>query len=254
MRIWLWGEYMKLDHIVINIDEIYQKDKGIINEIRSKGFPYEPNWGKGTSGFKASNLWIGNEYFEMIRILKLTGGGWVPEWTRKYNEGHRGMICLMLDVDDIDTTYCYLHSKGLLVTHPKWLEFKWFFNLFTRRMPWRNCYIPFFDGVPFQIGFQEMKDEKSRTFMRQYMVPNSRDNEINGINKIIIKGQFTENDFYMISTIFCNRAFRDELSLKVQLTLNQSIEFMKAPFYQIEIYTDSNKRTFFEIENIKVYC
>ncbi|MCI8410017.1 MAG: hypothetical protein HFJ09_12230 [Lachnospiraceae bacterium] len=31
--------------------------------------------------------------------------------------------------------------------------------MLTRRMLWRNCYIPFFDNVPFQIGFQEMKDE-----------------------------------------------------------------------------------------------
>lgn len=134
---------MKLDHFVINIDKKYQKDEAIINYIRSAGFPYEPKWGKGTKGFKVSNLWIGNEYLEMVNILRDDGGGWVQEWTKKYNDGHRGMICLMLDIENMDELYQTLSQKNIHVTLPKWLEFKWFFNLFTRRMPWRNCYIPF---------------------------------------------------------------------------------------------------------------
>ena len=38
-----------------------------------------------------------------------------------------------------------------------------------------------------------MRDEKSVEFMRQYMVPNSKDNGINGIEEIKIKGAFTES-------------------------------------------------------------
>lgn len=245
---------MKLDHFVINVDKKYQTDKTIIDCIRANGFPYEPKWGKGTKGFKVSNLWIGNEYFEMIRILKPDGGGWIEEWTRKYNKGHRGMICLMFDVEGIDTIYHSLNRKNIPVTQPKWLEFKWFFSLLTRRMPWRNCYIPFFEGIPLQIGFQEMKDEKSRDFMNQYMVPNSRDNGIKGINKVIIKGQFTENDFDLISTVFGNTAYKHETSIKIKLPLNQIIEFVTDIYYKIDIYTDSSKGDFIEIENIKLYC
>lgn len=246
---------MKIDHLVINVDKRYQEDKSIIDNIRAKGFPYEPKWGKGTKGFKASNLWIGNEYFEMIRILKSNGGGWIEEWTKRYNQDHRGMICLMLDVEDIDRIYHLLKDKDIQVTEPEWLEFKWFFNLLTRRMPWRNCYIPFFEGVPFQIGFQEMKDEKSRDFMNQYMVPNSRENGIDGINRIIIKGKFSKDDFEMISTVFENKTiYKQETSIRVELSSAQYIEFVVDGAYQMEIYTDSNKGNSIDIENIRLYC
>ena len=245
---------MKLDHFVINVDKNYQADETIINYIRSKGFPYEPKWGNGTAGFKVSNLWIGNEYFEMVHIMKPDGGGWVEEWSRKYNQGHRGVICLMLDVRKIDEIHDSLNRKGIDVTQPEWLEFKWFFNLLTRRMPWRNCYVPFFEGVPMQIGFQEMKDEKSRDFMNQYMVPNSRDNGIMGINRVIVKGQFTENDLAMISAIFGELAHKNESIIKVVLPSTQIIEFVSDTYYQTEIYTDSSRGDFIEIENVRVNC
>mgnify|MGYP000877496221 FL=1 len=58
---------MKLDHFVVNIDKKYQKDEKNISNI-SDSIPYEPKWGKGTKGFKVSNLWIGNEYLEMVHV------------------------------------------------------------------------------------------------------------------------------------------------------------------------------------------
>ena len=103
---------MKIDHLVVNVDEKYHNDNNIIKSIRENNFPHEPKWGKGTKGFKVSNLWIGNEYLEMIRILKENGGGWIQEWITKYNYGHRGMICLMLNVADIDITYQALTEKA----------------------------------------------------------------------------------------------------------------------------------------------
>ncbi len=248
---------MKLDHLVVNVDKKYQTDKSIIDNIRTAGFPYEPKWGKGTGGFKVSNLWIGNEYFEMVHILKSNGGGWIPEWTKRYNHGHRGMICLMLDVENIDEIYSLLKSRNVQVTPPQWLEFKWFFNLLTRRMPWRNCYMPFFEGVEFQIGFQQMQDEKARDFMSQYMVPNSRDNGIIGIDNVIIKGQFTKQDFEMIVAVFGDKIsdnLLDETSVKVNLSSTQSIEFVKDKHCQLEVYTDSVKEKSIHIENIKIYC
>lgn len=246
---------MKLDHFVINIDEKYQKNKSIIEYIRNASFPYEPKWGKGTKGFKVSNLWIGNEYLEMVNILRSDGGGWIEEWTQKYKEGHRGMICLMLDTENIDDLYQDFNKRNISVTVPKWLEFKWFFNLFTRRMPWRNCYLPFFENVPFQIGFQEMKDEKSRDFMNQYMVPNARDKGIDGINKVIIRGAYTNSDFSMLKDIFGNLVQEESSTLvSVELPTKQLIEFTFDITYQVEFYTNSTAGKCIEIENVKVYC
>ncbi|WP_406242438.1 hypothetical protein ACF3M2_19685 [Tissierella carlieri] len=104
---------LRIDHLVINIDEKYQIDNDTINSIRNSGYPYEPKWGKGTKGFKASNIWIGQEYFEMIRLLKKDGGGWRKEWVEKYNKGHRGLICIIFETNDLDKDYHRLKQKGL---------------------------------------------------------------------------------------------------------------------------------------------
>lgn len=244
---------MKLDHFVVNIDKKYQSIEENICKIRDV-VPYEPKWGKGTKGFKISNLWIGHQYFEMVHILKSNGGGWVPEWTTKFVQGHRGMICLMLDVPNIDFIVQNLKSNGVPVTEPKWLEFKWFFNLFTRRMPWRNSYIPFFDNVPFQIGFQEMKDDKSRAYMNQYMVPNSREKGIHGINRVVIKGDYSDNDFNAILAVFGDKAFKENNLIKVQLNENQTIEFIKEKEYHIDLFTDVNTNKSISIENLTLHC
>ena len=246
---------MKLDHFVLNIDEEYQKDKNMISVIRNVGFPYEPKWGKGTRGFRVSNLWIGHEYLEMVNILRDDGGGWVPEWTKRYHAGHRGMICLMLDTEHMDELHQSLMQKNISVTSPSWLEFKWFFNLLTRRMPWRNCYLPFFEQVPLQIGFQEMKDQKSRDFMNQYMVPNSRDNGIEGVQKVTIRGPFTSRDLGMLKTVFGSYPVSEsEDVISVCLPSQQEIEFVVDQSYQVELYTNRATGNYVEIENVKLFC
>ncbi len=244
------------DHLVINIDEAFQKDNNYINEIIDAGFPYKPSWGKGTKGFKVSNLWIGNEYFEMVNILRDDGGGWVNSWTELYNKGHRGLVCLMLDTKDLNNIYSLLKNKDINITIPEFLKFKWFFNLFTRTMPWRNSYIDFFEGVPLQIGFQEMKDDKSRKFMDEYMVPNSRENGILGIKKVLVKGPFTKNDIELLKKIF-NDYIINTTSITITLDKNQTLVFKKEKEYKIDIFTQCNnenlKNNKIEIENVTIY-
>ncbi|WP_153732783.1 hypothetical protein [Sporosarcina obsidiansis] len=245
---------MKIDHLVVNVDQKYQKDSVEIESIRDAGLPYEPKWGKGTRGFKASNIWIGNEYFEMIRLLKEDGGGWKLEWVEKYNRGHRGLICLMLDVDDLDTIYNELtNTNSINITEPTYLQFKWGFGLFTRTMPWRNSYFPFFEGIPLQIGLQQMKDEKSVEFMRQYMVPNARDKGINGIKEICITGPFTASDFELIHTIFKTKKSVDN-GVIIYLENDQKLIFESADEYNVHVISSSNNNNNSEvqIENILV--
>ena len=245
---------LRIDHLVVNIDKKYQTDKIEIQSIRNTGLSYEPKWGKGTKGFKASNIWIGNEYLEMIYLLKKDGGGWKPEWVEKYNKGHRGLICLMLDVDDLDKIYEeMINIYSISISEPKYLQFKWGFGLFTRTMPWRNSYFPFFEGIPLQIGLQQMKDEKSVEFMRQYMVPNARDNGINGIEEIKIKGAFTESDFELINTIFKTKESIDN-GVVIYLDNNQKLFFEKADEYKVIVTASSRniKHSEVKIENILI--
>lgn len=243
---------MKIDHIILNVDQKYQNDQDIVNEIKNTRFPYEPTWGKGTKGFKVSNLWVGDEYLEMVHIKKQDGGGWTKEWTNQYLNGHRGLICLMIEVDNLDEIYQRLCNKGVNLTQPEWLEFKWFFNLFTRRMPWRNSYAPFFENVPFQIGFQEMKDDQARDFMHQYMVPNAKDHGINGIYQVIIKGPYSENDFKLIELLFDQVKISNH-QIDVQLDDHYAITFERTDEYQVELYTDSKTNQQLLIENVHIH-
>lgn len=244
------------DHLVININEGYQKDNKCINAIIEAGFPYKPTWGKGTRGFKVSNLWIGNEYFEMVNILKEDGGGWVEAWTKLYKNGHRGLICLMLDTNSLDNIYNVFRDRNINITTPEFLKFKWFFNLFTRTMPWKNSYINFFEGAPLQIGFQEMKDDKARKFMEEYMVPNSRENEILGIKKIVVKGSFNQNDIEVIEKIFSEYII-NTTPITIKLDKNQTLIFEKDKEYKVDIFTQCNNEKFKNkkilIENVTIY-
>lgn len=243
---------MKLDHIVINVNKDYQTSSTMIDDIRKTGLIYDPKKGKGTSGFKVSNIWIGKEYFEMVNVRNTSGGGWIPKWTELYNFGHRGMICLMIDTDELDSVYTNLLQSNIFVSTPKWLEFKWFFSLFTRRMPWRNLYLPFFHKVPFQIGFQQMKDSKSRDLMNQFMIPNSQENNINGITKIEIFGKFCEADFDMIKLVFKNV---EQIDNKLTLLLDkQAISFHISDTYYVNVYTDSTKNKTASIHNLNIKC
>jgi len=244
------------DHLVINVNECYQKDNEYINEIIEAGFPYKPNWGKGTRGFKVSNLWIGNEYFEMVNILKKDGGGWLESWTELYNNGHRGLVCLMLNTNNLDNVYNEFQNRNINITAPKFLRFKWFFNLFTRTMPWRNSYINFFEGVPLQIGLQQMKDDKARKFMEEYMVPNSKENEILGIKKVIVRGSFTSGDIELINKIFKEYIIKTH-PITVNLANNQTLIFQEDKEYKVDIFTQCDNVNFknkkIEIENITIY-
>lgn len=245
---------MKIDHIVLNIDEKYQKNSSVIKDIRDTGLLYKPENGKGTSGFKASNIWIGNEYFEMINIIKSDGGGWVPEWTELYNKGHRGMVCLMLDVDNIEDLYEKFNDKGIEITKPKWLEIKLFLGVFKKRMPWKNSYLPFFSEVPFQIGFQQLKDKKTKEFMHKRMIPNSKENGINGISEIRIYGKFDDDDFNLINKIFENHIIEKDNRIDILLDSNQKLIFEKSNMYNIILKTESEYNRSTEIENIKILC
>lgn len=246
----------KFDHFVINIDSDYQNNKSTIRKIIDTGFPYKPTWGKGTSGFKASNLWIGNEYFEMINILKPNGGGYKSEWVNLYNKGHRGLVCIMLDVADINEVYDTLTEKEIYITKPEFLKFKWFFNLFTRTMPWQNSYIKFLEGIPLQIGFQQMKDEKSRKFMEEYMVTNSKDNDITGISEIVVKGSLTNADEKLIETIFDKYIIQKE-PLTIRLNSEQLIVFQNSENFNTDIFTICNNPDLSDkkvsIENVTIY-
>jgi hypothetical protein len=233
---------MRIDHLVVNVDRNVHEDQAFIKEVKTLGLPYEPKWGKGTKGFKVSNLWIGNEYFEMVRMKKKDGGGWVESWTEAYNDGHRGLIGFALDVEDIEAVYKEFLSRNIEISPPEPLRFRWFFNLFTRTMPWKNSYLSRFEGVPFQFFLQQMNDEKSLAFMQQYMVPNSREQNIQGISQVNIYGAWTQKDKKLLKDIFTDVVVQDGM---ISISLgSQRICCMDAETYSVEVLLDCRNDEF----------
>lgn len=224
---------MKIDHLVVNVDSYVQEDKNFINKVHSIGLPYEPKWGKGTKGFKVSNIWIGNEYFELIRIKSKDGGGWIESWTEDYHKEHRGLIGFALEVEDIEATYQSLNRQNIHVTKPEPLKFKWFFNLLSKTMPWKNSYLPKFEGMPFQFFLQQLNDEKSKALMQKYMVPNSREKNINGILEIKVYGILTERDKDIIKSLFQDYKI-DHKTITVSLE-KQIITFIDSKKHFVEV-------------------
>ena len=68
-------------------------------------------------------------------------------------------------------------------------KYKLFYGLLSISLPWKNAYIPIFEGVPFQLEFQQINNEKGKEKMVKQMNPISRDNG------------FTENSHGLIENV-----------------------------------------------------
>ena len=236
----------------MNVSSDVQESKEMIERIRLAGLPYEPKRGKGTKGFKVANIWIGNEYLEMVRIKKVDGGGWIPKWTEKYLKGHRGLIGFALDVDDIEATYQSLVNSNVKVSKPEPLKFRWFFNLFSKTMPWKNAYLPEFEGVPFQFFLQQLDNEKTKLYMQKYMVPNSIEENIHGIVEVIVYGNMTDNDKSILRALF--KDYKEHEG-KILITIgNQLITFVESENHYVEVILDCSNELYsskeVKIENV----
>lgn len=238
-----------IDHVVINIDKNYQEDKTIIEKIKASGLFYEPSKGKGTRGFKASNIWIGDEYLELIQIKTKDGGGWRKNWVEKYNSGHRGVIGLFLKTENIENTGKLL--KDFQITSPERIVFPMIFNLVHISAKWRNSYLPFLSGVPLQLGFQQVDNKKIEANMRKRMQPNSEKNGFFGIKTIKFFGDFSIEDFETIKKIFsCNEI--TENHIEIPLNNEQYIHFYIDTINKTQIFIDSKNKDLvpLEIENV----
>lgn len=231
---------MRVDHLVINVGTHYQQESEAVQRIRKSGLPYNVKKGKGTKGFKATNIWIGQEYFELITIKTNDGGGWKKEWVNAYNTGHRGLICLMLDVDDLDKIVQRLKTEEISITDPEKIKIEFFFKLFSKTMPWQNSYLDFFENIPLQIGFQQMDSIKIRKGFEKYMVPNSNAHNISGITQIHIYGNFTTSEFKMLHIVFKNSRLSGN-QLSITLNNNQKIIFETAKDYSVQVTLKSEK-------------
>lgn len=247
---------IRLDHFVINIDNDMEKLKELKKRIEPLGYPFEPTWGKGTKGFKVANLWIGLQYFEMVWLNKKDGGGWKADWVERYNNGHRGIIAIYLMTDKLDEIKEELRSRGITVSEPERISFRWFFGLLKKTMPWRSIFTDPIPGTDLQICYMELDSPDIMEKMKTYMVPNAAVNGIEGIKEAVVKGNFSEDAWVYIRKLFPSAEQKG-----CRLTYDMGTTFLSFELcvksglnVELEAVTTNEKHLgeSFDVENLKV--
>lgn len=241
----------RIDHVIVHVDKSTQNSPTLIESLQKTGLPYNPRKGKRTKGFKVSNLWIGKEYLELVGIIKKDGGGWRKEWVELYNQGHRGAVCLMIDVSDIDAL-SKAFPKQLVKTQIERIQYK-LFGLLKLSPPWRNLFLPYFANEKFQIGFQQLDRADTFAKFEKHMIPNSTAHHIMGMSKIVVKGQWTIADYELLEVTFPHTK-REDKQLNIRLNNGSEITFVEDTnlSLQIELDHETNDKGSTQIENVQL--
>lgn len=232
---------MKLDHFVVHIDNDEEALAKLKREIEPLGFPFEPKHGKGTGGFKAANIWIGRQYFEIIRLLNKSGGGWTPQWVKRYNDGVRGIYCVFLVTHSIDDIARRLKASGISVGAPERITFKAFFGLIKKTLPWQLIYLPPIPGTNLEIGFIQY-DPDPNDYIKQFLVPNSDENGITGIESGTIQLPLNSDILNFLKKIFPG-GLEQEASFSVSLESGKLLFVHGLGEVQVELHAKTDDPT-----------
>jgi hypothetical protein len=244
---------MRLDHFVVHIDQDQTKLESLKDKIVPIGFPFNPTSGKRTKGFQVANIWIGDQYLELIWLKTKDGGGWRKEWVEKYNRGLRGIFGLCLMTDQLDSLEKELRKRGVAASAPERITF----GLLRKSLPFRCVYTPPIPGADLQIFFLEMDSQEKYEFMRKYfMKPNAEKNGITGIKEAVVRCQFSEEAWKYIRAIFPTLSGDERMATydmgKTKLHFVQSDEVgLKVELLATTTNEDLVNGSF-EIENVRV--
>lgn len=230
---------MKLDHIVVHIDNDPELLKKLKAEAERCGFPFDPSKGKGTRGFRVSNLWVGNQYLEIPRILRKDGGGWTNDWVEKFNQGKRGVYCLFLRASNLERLQSDLAVRGIRSSLER-TSYKAFFGLYRVTMPWRYLRMAPIPDSDFEIGFFEPEEGVAEK-MRPRMNPNADSNGIVGFGDIDIFLPSYQNALPFLKAIFANLTEPENQHAKVSLE-DSEIHFHQSPNNTLEVVMDAQSR------------
>ena len=174
---------MQIDHIVTQLAP--SETDRIKAEMDARGLPFEPDWGKRAKGFHVSNIWIGEQYFELVTITA-PDNLWQPEWVERFVRGERGTCCLFIRLEgDLEGAQRALSAAGLNPGPIQRTSFRFFFNLLQKRMPWRFFLCPKLPGTDIELGFIQYDDGALARF-RRYMVPNAEEQGLNGLSHAVL--------------------------------------------------------------------
>ena len=175
---------LTLDHIVVHVDNS-NEISALKSELDKASIPFEPDWGKAAKGFKIANIWIGQQYFEIVDILS-ADNLWQPQWSERHAQGDRGIYCIFLKTNEpIEQLHAKFLSEGIKATEPERTRFKWMFGLLEKKLPWQFMLLPNIPGTPIELGIIRY-DEGAEKKHKPFMVPNTEDIGIVGLSRAVV--------------------------------------------------------------------
>jgi hypothetical protein len=217
---------MRFDHIVLHVDNDTQKLQALKEMLNSQGYPFDPAQSKRNTEFGSSNINIGSEYIEIVRIFKPKSKSWMPLWATAYDQGQRGAFCIFIEVEDVERTAVALKRTGIPMRGPAVLAYPALLGLLRLETPYFCYYFPNFPGSGLQLALMQYKKKVARDMFQVGMVPNAIQNGINGIRRVEVALPNLAESMDMLQKTFPdlqqeNSAWASQLE-KTRFLFNQS--------------------------------
>lgn len=229
------GENMKVDHIVVHIDNNSQLLDELKKEAERCGFPLDPS--KGSRALRLANLWVGDQYVEIPKLMRPDGGGWIPSWVERYNRGTRGTYCLFLHANNLERLQSELAVRGIQSSVEK-TSFKTLFGLYTVTMPWQYLRLPPIPGTELEIGFFEC-EESFRKKYREHVSPDTVQNGIAEISDVDILLPALDEAIPLLKEIFPDMVYDEQTKTARVKMENSELTFSQSPTKELKVILDA---------------
>lgn len=193
---------MRLDHIVIHVDNDEPKLQDLKRTLNAQGYPFDPNRGRRSPGVRVSNINIGDEYIEIVRLRRRGVKSWMPLWAYRYDAGARGAYCIFLEVEDVERTAVALKRSGVAALGPAVLNYPLLMGLLHPTAPYFIYYMPDFTGTNLHIALMQYNQPEDRERALDSLYPNAQQNGINGIRRVEVDIPALQDDLPMLRLIF----------------------------------------------------
>ncbi len=247
---------MRLDHIVIHVDNDPKQIEALTDSINAHGYPFDPDKGRRSGELRTSNINIGPDYLEVVRVLKPNAQSWMPVWVRNYNEGLRGAYCIFIEVEDVERTAVALKKAGVRARGPAVLTYPTLGGILRTESPYFIYYLPNFPDSHLQIGLLQYKAKDGRETFQLGMVPNAEENGIKGIRKVEVELPNLDESMDMLQQLFPD--MRLENGDWVAVLEKQRMVFRRSPDAEthVRVHTVTSQRANvgkkFSIDNVEV--
>lgn len=193
---------MRLDHIVIHVDNDSKQMEALQDSINAQGYPFDPEKGKRSGELRSSNINIGPDYLEVVRLLKPNAQSWMPVWVRDYDSGHRGAYCIFLEVDDVERLAVALKKAGVRARGPAVLTYPALAGILRQESPYFIYYLPNFPDSHLQLAIMQYKEKDGHETFQMGMHPNADENGIKGIRRVEIELPNLDESMEMLQKVF----------------------------------------------------